>query len=106
MTTVGPVRLTIANPSGLHARPAALFVRTAGGFGSAIRVSNTTRGAGPVDAKSILGVLGLGVSHGHEVELSADGDDAAAAIAALQQLIADGVGEDVPSDQSAPAAEH
>jgi phosphotransferase system HPr (HPr) family protein len=103
MTAVGPVRLTIANPSGLHARPAALFVRTAGGFGAAIRVSNTTRGAGPVDAKSILGVLGLGVSYGHEVELSADGDDAEAAIAALQQLIADGVGEELPAGGSTAA---
>ncbi len=93
MTRAGPLRLTVRNQSGLHARPAALFVRTAGEFRSGISIRNATHGSGQVDAKSILGVLGLGVSRGHEIELEADGDDAAAALAALAQLIADGVGE-------------
>lgn len=95
MSDAGPVRLTVRNPSGLHARPAAMFVRGAGGFGSTIRITNATRGTGPADAKSILAVLGLGVSAGHEIELTADGPDAEAAIAALQALVDGGLGEDV-----------
>jgi phosphotransferase system HPr (HPr) family protein len=95
MTSAGPLRLTVRNPSGLHARPAALFVRTAGAFGAQIRLSNTSRGTGPSDAKSILAVLGLGVSSGHEIELSAEGDDAADAIRALEELIQSGIGEPV-----------
>jgi phosphotransferase system HPr (HPr) family protein len=95
MTTSGPIRLTVSNPSGLHARPAALFVRTAGAFGSRITVANITRGTGPGDAKSILAVLGLGVSSGHEIELAAEGDDADAAIRALQELVESGIGESV-----------
>ena len=47
-------RLVVRNPSGLHARPAALFVRTAGQFGAKVSVSNPDAGKGPVDAKSIL----------------------------------------------------
>jgi len=95
MSEAGPLRLTVRNPSGLHARPAAMFVRGAGGFRSAIRIGNTTRGSGPVDAKSILAVLGLGVSAGHEIELTADGEDAREALAALRTLVEGGLGEDV-----------
>jgi phosphotransferase system HPr (HPr) family protein len=93
MTSAGPIRVTVRNPSGLHARPAALFVRTAGSFGSQIRLTNTSRGTGPSDAKSILGVLGLGVSSGHEIELVAEGDDAQAALDALRELVEGGIGE-------------
>jgi len=85
--------IEVRNPSGLHARPAALFVRTAAGYRSAIRVRNTTRTGVPVDAKSILGVLGLGVSKGHVLELIAEGDDEGAAIAGLTDLIVSGIGE-------------
>ena len=67
--------IEVRNPSGLHARPAALFVRTAAAYSSTIRVRNTTRTGDSIDAKSILGVLGLGVSKGHVLELIAEGDD-------------------------------
>jgi phosphotransferase system HPr (HPr) family protein len=92
---VTSVRLVVRNPSGLHARPAALFVRTAGKFGSKVSVSNPDAGKGPVDAKSILSVLTLGVSSGTEIEVSADGDDADAAIAAIREAVETGLGEDV-----------
>jgi phosphotransferase system HPr (HPr) family protein len=95
MTAAGPIRLAISNPSGLHARPAALFVRTAGAFASRISLANVSRGTGPGDAKSILAVLGLGVSSGHEVELTAEGDDANEALRALRELIESGIGESV-----------
>jgi phosphotransferase system HPr (HPr) family protein len=91
------VRLVVRNPSGLHARPAALFVRTAGQFAAKVSVSNPAAGKGPVDAKSILSVLTLGVSSGTEIEVSADGDDAEAAIAAIREAVETGLGEDVES---------
>lgn len=87
------VRLTIRNPSGLHARPAATFVRTAGRFGSSISVRNLSNDRPPADAKSILGVMTLGVETGHEIELSATGEDAEAAIAALREAVESGLGE-------------
>jgi phosphotransferase system HPr (HPr) family protein len=64
----------------LHARPAADFVRCAMGFGAAIRVGTGDREA---DAKSLLAVLALGAKGGTDLHLSADGDDAAAAMHAL-----------------------
>ena len=99
MTEDGPVRLEVRNPSGLHARPAALFVRTAGGYGAEISVRNLTRAGEPANAKSILAVLGLGVSRGHEIEISARGDDAARAVAGLRELVESGIGEAIdPAD--------
>jgi len=89
------VRLTIRNPSGLHARPAATFVRTAGRFRSSIQVRNLTADRPAADAKSILGVMTLGVEAGHEVEITADGDDAELAIAGLREAVEAGLGESV-----------
>lgn len=88
-------RLVVRNPSGLHARPAALFVRTAGQFASKVTVSNPAAGKGPVDAKSILSVLTLGVSSGTEIDVTAEGDDAEAAIAGIREAVEAGLGEDV-----------
>jgi phosphotransferase system HPr (HPr) family protein len=91
---VPDVTLVIRNPSGLHARPAALFVKTAASFASDLTITNLSRDpARSVNPKSLLALLTLGVSSGHEVRISADGADADAAIAALEQLVADGLGE-------------
>lgn len=80
----------VTNATGLHARPAALFVQAAAKFASKIRVAN---GAREVDAKSILGVLSLGAGSGCAVTLKADGPDAEAAIAHLVGLVEDKFGE-------------
>jgi phosphotransferase system HPr (HPr) family protein len=95
---VKSLAIEVRNPSGLHARPAALLVRTAAGYRSAIRIRNTTRSGEPVDAKSILSVLGIGVSKGHVLELIADGDDEGAAIAGLLDLIESGIGESLEAE--------
>jgi phosphotransferase system HPr (HPr) family protein len=95
---VKSLAIEVRNSSGLHARPAALFVRTAAGYRSAIRVGNTTRTGEPVDAKSILGVLGLGVSKGHVLELIADGEDEGEAINGLRDLIESGIGESLEAE--------
>lgn len=83
----------VHNASGLHARPAATFVRAAAGFRSQVRIENVTRGSGPVNAKSLLAVLGSGVERGHRIRISVDGEDEEAAIGALRTLAESGFGE-------------
>jgi PTS hybrid protein len=87
------VEVVITNPSGLHARPAALFTRAAGRFGARITVENLDRGSGPVDAKSILLLLTAGVSHGQRIRISATGPDEDEAIETLVEMIREGLGE-------------
>lgn len=87
------VEVVITNPSGLHARPAALFTRAAGRFGARITVENLDRGSGPVDAKSILLLLTAGVSHGHRIRITADGPDETEAIETLLEMLREGLGE-------------
>lgn len=77
----------IENEVGLHARPAALFVQTAAKFKSIIKVRNATRGTPFMDAKSILSVLGLGISKGHEIEVTAEGEDEQTALETITRLI-------------------
>lgn len=86
--------VTLANPSGLHARPAAAFVKAAAAFDADIRIVNLTRDPGrSASAKSILGVLQLGASPGHELAIEADGADAERAVAELVALVETGLGE-------------
>ena len=87
------LEVLVHNPSGLHARPAATFVKAAAGFRSDVRVANLTTGSQPVTAKSIIGVLSLGVQRGHQIRLSVDGEDEVAAAAALRELVESGLGE-------------
>jgi phosphotransferase system HPr (HPr) family protein len=68
----------------LHARPAGLFVRTAAGFKSRITVA---AGEKRSDAKSILGVLALGAEGGTTLVLTAEGEDAGLAVAALTACV-------------------
>ena len=84
----------VRNRSGLHARPAALFVKTAGTLPAMVQVTNLTRDpTRSASARSLLGVLGLGVSSGHEIRLSAEGEGADASVDALRRLVEDGLGE-------------
>jgi phosphocarrier protein HPr len=87
------IELEVRNPSGLHARPASMFVKAAAGFRSRVRIENLTRGTKPGDAKSILTMLTAGVKHGHLVRITAEGDDESAAIASLADLVRSGMGE-------------
>lgn len=76
--------ITVNHQTGLHARPAALFVQVASKFTSRIWVE---RGSKKVNAKSIMGVMSLSVSKGDEVVLIADGKDEKKALAAITQLV-------------------
>jgi phosphocarrier protein len=77
----------IASDLGLHARPAAAFVKLAGSFDAEIEVAY--RGA-VVPGRSIMGLMMLAAGHGAEVRLSASGPDAAAALEALAELLETG----------------
>ncbi len=79
--------LTLKNALGLHARPAAKFVKAAAGYQSEIKVRNVTTGKGPVNARSILGVISLAAVHGHQIALTAAGPDASQALEALRTLV-------------------
>jgi phosphocarrier protein len=76
-------QVQVVNALGLHARAAARFVRLASSFQSQIRV---TRGARTMDGKSILGLLLLAAARGSTIQISADGQDEAEALAALCAL--------------------
>ena len=87
------LKTTIQHPSGLHARPASLFVQTANKYQSDITVQNLTEASPVVNAKSILNILTLGVMQNHEIEIVADGDDAEQALESFTALIKDNFGE-------------
>jgi phosphotransferase system HPr (HPr) family protein len=80
-------RLKITNETGLHARPAAVFVQEAGRFQARIEIRNATTQSPWVDAKSILSLLTIGVEHGHEIDLNIQGEDEQHALDALGHLI-------------------
>ena len=83
--------LEIVNKLGLHARAAAQLVRTAGNFGSDIRIETNGSGA---DAKSIMAVMMLAASRGTRIRVTAEGEDAAEALEAIESLVARRFGED------------
>lgn len=86
----------VRNPSGLHARPAATFVRAAAGFVSDVVVTNLSRDAArSASAKSVLGVMGLAVARGNRIRVAATGADADEAVARLVDLVASGLGEEI-----------
>ena len=86
-------RVKVGNPSGLHARPAATFVKAAAAFRSQITIENLTSGSAPANAKRLLAVLGCGISRGHRIRIVVDGEDEAAALESLESLARGGFGE-------------
>ncbi len=83
-------KVTITNSVGLHARPATFFIQKANSFRSSIWLEKDDC---RVNAKSLLGVLSLGIVKGTTVTLIADGADETAAIAGLAELIDGGCAE-------------
>lgn len=77
----------ITNNSGLHARPATFFIQKANTYRSGIWVVKDDR---KVSAKSLLGVLSIGIAKGMTITLVADGDDEQDAIDGLVELIETG----------------
>ena len=81
----------IVNKRGLHARASAKFVKTASGFDAEVRV---TKDGQTVDARSIMGLMMLAAGPGCCIEIEAEGAQAEAAVAALEQLVAARFDED------------
>ena len=76
--------ITITNTIGLHARPATFFIQKANGYKSSVWVEKDDR---KVNAKSLLGVLSLGIAKDMTIKLIADGSDEIDALDGLQNLI-------------------
>ena len=77
--------ITVLNEVGLHARPATFFIQKANEFKSLITIAKDER---KVNAKSLLGVLSLGITKGTTILLAAEGPDEVQAIDSLDALIA------------------
>ena len=82
--------VTITNNIGLHARPATFFIQKANSYKSSIWIEKDDR---KVNAKSLLGVLSLGIAKGMTVTLIADGQDESVAIDGLIELVETGFAE-------------
>lgn len=76
--------IVVQNQVGLHARPATFFIQKANEFKSSILVSKDDR---KINAKSLLGVLSLGVTRGTSITIEAEGLDEQEAVDALEALI-------------------
>lgn len=83
-------KVAILNETGLHARPASVFVNTAAKFSSDLTIQ---KGEKKVNAKSILAVLSLGISKGTEITISAQGPDEEEALNKLVELIQSSINE-------------
>ncbi len=90
--------LVISNPSGLHARPAAVLASRAKQFTADVRLR---RGENDVNARSVVAIMGLEIARGDRIEIVASGPDADEAVRTLSQLVRDGLGEEATT---APAA--
>jgi phosphotransferase system HPr (HPr) family protein len=82
--------VVIQNETGLHARPASMLVDKAGNYESSI---NLVYDGQEVNAKSIMGVMSLGIKQSTEVTVKAEGTDEKQAVEALVELIESGFGE-------------
>ena len=95
--------LVLRNPTGLHARPAKVFVNTAKQFESDIRVKH---GEKKVNAKSAISILTLGVECGGEIQITVDGPDEDDALEAIRTAVETGLGEEVkPRPEPQPPAD-
>lgn len=83
----------VTNPSGLHARPAATFVKTASRYDADVRIADLDTGSEEISGRSLLALMALGIRQGSRVRVSASGPEAPAALTELRALIEDGFGE-------------
>jgi len=91
------VQVTVTDPHGLHARPAALLVALASRFDAVIRIENLDAGTGPADARSLSAVATLEARSGHRLRVSASGPQAADALRAVQQSADQGFSDERPN---------
>jgi phosphocarrier protein len=89
--SAGPVRVKISNRRGLHARASAKFVTLASSFDAEVTVSHD---GASVTGTSIMGLMMLAAAIGDDIEISATGREAEAALSKLVGLVNDKFGED------------
>ncbi|EQH64508.1 phosphocarrier HPr domain protein, partial [Clostridioides difficile DA00256] len=87
--------VSIKNASGLHARPAGMFVKKAAEFKSTVEVVAKDK---TVNAKSIMGIMSLGLAQGEELKLVVNGEDEEVALAAMVELVESAMTEDFWED--------
>lgn len=85
-------KFTLKNETGLHARPASVFVDKTGEFKSDIRIESKGK---EVNAKSIMSVMSLGIDGGDEITLTIEGEDEEEAMTELSKLI----NEELPEEE-------
>ena len=103
--TVESEPIVVLNPDGIHARPAAVLVNGAKKFSADIKIA---KGGREVNAKSVVGLMSLGIAGHDTVRLTASGNDARAAVDSLTALIRSGLGENlhaVPKEAPKPTQE-
>lgn len=84
-------QVTVTDPEGLHARPAAVFVKLSNEFMADIRIRNLSDSGEWVDAKSILSMLTAAVKQNDRIEIQAEGADEQAAVEKLEALVSSGL---------------
>ncbi|HKL43192.1 MAG TPA: HPr family phosphocarrier protein [Clostridia bacterium] len=75
--------IKVKNETGLHARPASMFVKLAKNFDATVEVK---KGEKKINGKSMLGLLSMSIVQGDEIELIIDGDDEGSALETLEEL--------------------
>ncbi len=83
--------IMVMNQTGIHARPASLFINTASSFKSNITVIKNGKSG---NAKSLLGLLALGINKGSEITINVEGEDEKEALEALTHLVKSKFGEE------------
>ncbi|WP_050669036.1 phosphoenolpyruvate--protein phosphotransferase [Luteipulveratus halotolerans] len=92
----------VTGAHGLHARPAALLVRTLAAYDASVRLRNVSAERGPVDAHSLSAVATLDARQGHRLSVEASGPDATAAVAAVRDLATRAFGDSVATEVHDP----
>ena len=82
-------KVTVSNPTGIHARPAATLAKTAAPFKSSILVAGEKR----LQAKSVLNLMSAAIKCGTEITVECDGEDEAEALKTVVEAIESGLGE-------------
>jgi len=92
---VETLEITVINKVGLHARPAAAFVKKAQVFKSQVSIENLTKKTEAVNAKSFVKLLSIAVDRDNLIRITAEGEDELQAIESLKELFNNNFGEPV-----------
>ncbi|MEG0379531.1 MAG: HPr family phosphocarrier protein [Eubacterium sp.] len=87
------LKMTVVNPTGLHARPVAEFCKVAGRYQSSISLKRLGKDEKEGNGKSVISIMAMGLPKGSEIEISAAGEDEKEAVNTLADLVKSGFGE-------------